>query len=138
MLRRVPILLASTLFTACTGDAPLLSTPLPNGYSFESNGGWNGFVRGPAGLWLAEHFGMQSDGSERWCNEFGWSGSVLICRLTNEAVVPAAEMGYLILDTESGVVLIAENREKAISVLGAHSINSFPSLARRYPSTTAK
>ncbi len=134
---RIAMLAFSAVLTGCfSGDAPLLCTDLPNGYTFESNGGGNGFIRGPNGLWLAEHFGIQSDGSEHWCTEFGWQNAVVVCRLSDEANLPVVrDLGYLVLDTESGSVSVLSSSEEAIRHLSTLSLDSLPSMATHYAST---
>lgn len=121
------------------GDAPLLSTELPNGYTFESNGGRNGYIRSPEGVWLSESFGIQSDGSERWCTEFGWEDAVVVCRLFDEAKLPVVtDLGYLVLNTETGAVSVARSGEEATSLLKGMSVDSLPDLATSFVSTRIK
>lgn len=133
---RFPTILAAILLVACSGDPPLLATDLPRGYAFESNGGEHGFLRGPDGLWLSEHFGMRNDGSERWCREFGWSGGVIVCRLEHHtAAAQPQELGYFVLDTATATVEIAPDETGLHAVLRLHGVETVPALATRHATT---
>ena len=115
-------------------------TPLPGGYSFDSNGGWYGHFRDPSGIWLADHFGIQNDGSERWCNEFGWSGTVVVCAL--ELVAPGEEnpvsFGYYVLDTKRREVSHAPDLKSLSALLKRLSVPSVPSLTTVHPTTETR
>ena len=137
MIHRIVTFALFTVLVGCQrGDAPLFSTGLPNGYTFESNGGGNGYIRGPDGGWLSASCGIQSDRSERWCKEFGWKDAVVVCRLFDEAKLPVlTDLGYLVLDTRTGVVSVARSSEDATSLLKAMSVDSLPKMATSFAST---
>ncbi len=134
---RIATLALFAVLVGCrSGDAYLLITDLPNGYTFESNGGENGFIRGPDGIWLSESFGIKSDKSERWCTEFGWKEAVVVCRLSDVANLPVViDLGYLVLNTESGAVSVVPSKEEAITQLRTMSVDSLPNLATSFLST---
>jgi len=124
--------IASLCLAGCTSpDPPLLTTELPNGYCFNSNGGSYGYIRKPPGMLGA--FGRQDDGSERWCEEFGWEGALVVCRMRDEADPQAIrDLGYFVLDTWSNASWLATDRAEAEAILRQHGVAQMPALARRY------
>lgn len=120
----------------CSGDAPLYRTALPGGYSFHSNGGTYGFIRDPRGAMLS-HFGIQKDGSERWCNEFGWIGVVAVCalELTSAGTHKTDAFGFYVLDTSRGKVQHAPDEEALLIALNALSEASIPRMAKVHSTT---
>lgn len=121
----------------CSGDAPLYRTALPGGYSFHSNGGIYGYVRDPSGTMLSGHFGIQDDGSERWCNEFGWSGVVAVCALeriearTHKTIA----FGYYVIDTSRGEIQHLADDGALGTALNALSVAGIPRMATVHDST---
>lgn len=132
---RVFSALACLLLAGCfSPDPPLLATELPNGYSYQSNGGSFGYIRKHPGMLRA--FGIQDDGSERWCNEFGWHGDLVICRMTDEANPQLIrELGYFILDTRTGHSWLAPDHQGAQRRLQQLGLPHMPDLASRFWST---
>ncbi|UJB63790.1 hypothetical protein YS110_02925 [Acidovorax sp. YS12] len=130
---------AASLLMGC-GDAPLLMTPLQNGYTFDSNGGYYGFIRNPSGQWLYMYFGMQDGGVEYWCNEFGWKGDAVVCAMGKIVRGNSKEIsaGYFILNTRSAETWLVPDEARALEVLRTQSVSELPKMARRHPSTSRK
>lgn len=103
-----PLIFSILLVAGCYDpDPPLLTTPLPNGYSFDSNDGRYGYIKTPDKKRMGEHFGILSDGTEAWCEEFAWQKYIVICKLSevrfkenkNENI-----SGYFIIDTATSEI----------------------------------
>ena len=115
----------------CSGDAPLLTTLLPNGYSMDSNGGSYGVIYGPSGA-LTE-LKAQLDDTERWCNAFGWEGAVVVCQTEHGPFGQSPDsLGYLIVNTETAETWLVANEKDALKRLQSLSIASLPRLSTRY------
>lgn len=127
--------LACLVLAGCfSPDPPLLATELPNGYSYHSNGGTHGYIRKHPGM--LRDFGIQDDGSECWCNEFGWQADLVICRMTDEANPQRIrELDYFILDTRTGNSWLAANQLAAQRRLQQLGTPRLPDLASRFWST---
>ncbi|MCG6117254.1 MAG: hypothetical protein MEQ07_03545 [Aquimonas sp.] len=109
-------------------------TELPNGYTYHSNGGSYGHIRQKGGRLRA--FGIQDDGSERWCNEFGWQAHAVVCRMTDEASSDSLrELGYFILDTGTGKAWLAPDTSEAQLRLQQLGVPRLPRLATCFWST---
>ncbi len=130
-LFRAAAIFAITAFIAscrCSGDAPLLTTPLPNGYSLDSNGGSFGVIYGPSGS-LAQ-LKAQPDDTERWCNAFGWEGAVVVCQTEYGPFGGRPDsFGYLIVNTETGDTWLAADEMEALKLLKTLSVASMPKLS---------
>ncbi|WP_395789436.1 hypothetical protein [Aquimonas sp.] len=135
--RRASVLCCLLLAGCVSPDPPLLATELPNGYSFRSNGGSYGYIRKTPGMLSA--FGRQDDGSERWCEEFGWQGDLVVCRMSDQSTPQQIRaLGYFILDTRSGRGWLAADLPSAQRDLRAHGVAQWPTLATRFWSTRAR
>lgn len=130
--------IASAL-VAC-GDPPPLVTPLPNGYTFHSNGGEFGNIKDPDGLRLAEHFGVRNDGRETWCTDFAWKRNIVICRLIEYTKhgFDAYHTKFFVLDSETGAVSVLPDKASAQEFWSTRFNSDLPEFQRRYPSTTEK
>jgi hypothetical protein len=102
------LILVFILMAACwSGDPPLLTTPLPNGYALDSNGGYYGYIKAPDGKRMTDHFGILDNGTEAWCEEFAWQEDTVACKLqgTNQRDVKKYEaIGFFIIDTTTGEI----------------------------------
>ncbi len=88
--------------TGC-GDPPLLTTPLPNGYAMNSNGGSYAYVMRPDGQRMADYFGILDNGRQQWCEGFAWHGYHVICELEVSSNGGAyLQGGYFLLNAQSG------------------------------------
>lgn len=127
-------LFALTAFIAscrCGFDPPLLTTPLPNGYSLDSNGGSYGVIYGPSGS-LAE-LKAQPDDTERWCNAFGWEGAVVVCQTEHGSFGQSPDsFGYLIVNTETAETWLTANQTETLKRLRALSVASLPKLSTHH------
>ena len=129
-------LICAIAATACLSpDPPLLTTPLPGGYGFHSNGGHYGHVVAPDGGRLADYFGILEHHAERWCVEFGWQEAVVVCRYQAEFAQGSKDVGFFILDTRTGRIEIANDTVAALALLRTYSIPRMPRLAQRHPTT---
>jgi hypothetical protein len=125
--------------TAC-GDPPVLSTPLPNGYSFKSNGGEFGYVVVPDGTRMGEYFGILNSGEEQWCGRFGWEGDFVVCEVveyTNNSLETKSK-GYFFLNSQTGEVVTFQSEAEIKNYWKANLRLPFPRLARSYPGTVTK
>lgn len=122
------------------GDPPLLTTPLPGGYSFDSNGGRFGYIKSPSGQRLSEYFGKLYDGTERWCNEFAWAEAVVVCAMEvyrDDGLEPTSH-GYFVYDTKAALGWFVADMENVQESLQDLSVSPLPELARRHRSTRRK
>lgn len=127
------------LLTACSDDAPLLSTPLPNGYSFRSNGGDIGAIYRPNGTRLAQYFGITEQHGEIWCSKFAWQGDWVIYEKYREIRVNdqwrTVKDGYYCFDTASGT-MHSIDAAAAKSWWQQQFDKEMPRLATRFAQTT--
>lgn len=139
MIRLYLYMFIALALVAC-GDSPLLVTPLPNGYTFHSNGGEFGNIKNSDGLRLAEHFGIRDDGRETWCTDFSWQNDVVICRLVeySEYGFDASRTEFFVLDTATSKVMIFPDQTSVKNFWLSHFNSNLPQLNRRYPSTKKK
>jgi len=126
---------AFVILSGCS-DPPLLSTPLPNGYEFKSNGGLFGYISTPDGRRIAKYFGIISDETEVWCEEFAWKDEMVICKRTEYAVSSSEpkNTNYFLLNTaNSEVSIVGHDRASAIwfQMFGTE----MPKLATRHTET---
>jgi len=130
LFRAITIITLAALITSCQcgGDAPMLTTPLPNGYFLNSNGGSFGVIYGPAGS--LDQLKKLPDDTVRWCNAFGWEGSVVVCETEHGPFGkgPYAS-GYLILNTETAETWLAASESETLKILNALSVAAIPKLA---------
>lgn len=120
-------LLAGCFFSP---DPPLLTTPLPNGYAFHSNGGEVGYIA-PAGGSRHPAFGITDDG-EYWCREFGWSGPMVVCRYLREGGNRSHDKGFFVFDTSNGRHVVVPDEAAALAVLRSRGVMAMPDLRQRY------
>ena len=129
------------MLVACTGDPPLLSTPLPNGHAFDSNGGWFGYLKTPDGKRMADHFGILDNGSEAWCEEFAWRKDIAICKLYVTRTINGKEQketGFFIIDTSTGDITKFKTEEKANTFWKEIFGNPLPPMKTKYRTTKRK
>lgn len=136
MVRSCLYLLIALTLMAC-GDAPLLVTPLPNGYTFHSNGGGFGNIKNPDGLRLVEYFGIRNNGRETWCTEFSWQSDTVICKLGEygQHGFDASRTEFFVLDTVTGEVIVFPDQMSVQGFWTARFNSAVPQLYRRYSST---
>jgi hypothetical protein len=117
-----------------------LVTPLPNGYTFHSNGGEFGNIKKPDGLRLAEYFGIRNDDRETWCTEFSWKSDVVICRLIeySQHRIDASRTGFFVLDTATSEVAVFSDEASAQNFWLTRFNSGLPQLHWRHSSTTEK
>jgi len=139
MAHRSLIGLTLILLAGCP-DPPLLVTPLPQGYTFHSNGGEFGYISNRNGSRLAEYFGIRDDGRETWCTDFAWEQRLVICRLIEYAKngFETSRTEFFVLDSSTGTVTILPDQARAQAFWAARSLTKFPELKRRYASTKVK
>lgn len=105
------------VFLCGCADPPLLSTPLPNGYEFKSNGGIFGYIVTPAGKRMTNYFGIINAETEAWCEEFAWQDEMVLCK-RNEYGVSSFKpktTNYLLLNTiNSEVSIVGFEKAKLI------------------------
>lgn len=125
--------------TGC-GDPPLLSTPLPNDYSFRSNGGDFGYVADPGGHRMTAYFGIIGDGKERWCGAFGWEGDFVVCEYIEYrgGSLEAKVEGYFYLNSKTKEVTHFQSREGVEDYWRANTSRPFPRLARKHSGTMSR
>lgn len=140
MPRRYLVALILPMLTGCFDpDPPLLVTPLPNQYSFHSNGGEFGYISDPGGLRLAQYFGIRDDGREKWCTDFAWEQSLVICRLIEYGTgFDARSTEYFVLDTSTGAVTVVPDLSSAKAFWSDRLRTYSPELKRSYASTKEK
>ena len=144
---KMPIkLFVLTIFTflllGCSGDASLLSTPLPNGYSFHSNGGEFGYIKTPNGHRMALHFGIinsENNEIEAWCNEFAWKNNYVICKRSEYSASNStpSTVNYFILNTKDGSIEI-QNKPEAQEFWHNKTGTNWPEMKVRHRSTSSK
>ena len=126
----------SLLLVGCP-DPPLLKTPLPNNYSFNSNGGEFGNIKNEKGKRLSEYFGILSNGKEKWCTDFAWENNFVICKLiqySNSGFKPKSTE-YFIINTTNGKIRIFPTESTASSFWKKTLHTKIPEMKRKYPTT---
>ena len=128
--------------TACgSGDPPLLTTPLPNGYSLDSNGGYYGYIKTPEGKRMADHFGILDNGTEAWCGEFAWQENTVVCKMQgiNQSDVKKHKaIGFFIIDTRSAEITKFKTEKAANSFWNEKFGNPLPEMKTKYLITNKK
>jgi hypothetical protein len=125
---------------AACGDPPLLATPLPNGYDFNSNGGEFGYITRPDGTRMAEYFGILNNGEEQWCGPFGWEGKFVVCEVVEYVnnSLETKNKGYFLLNSQTGEAAIFSSEKEIINYWKVHLRVPFPRLAHSYPATAVR
>jgi len=133
---KLSIVLLVSLLVGCP-DAPLLTTPLPNGYKFRSNGGWYGYILTPEGNRLSSYFGIIDDKTEAWCEEFGWYKHLVVCKRTEYFLSSASKKAenYLLLNTSSGEIFI-KNQDQATKIWQQEFGLKLPALSIKHSETS--
>lgn len=139
MIRLFLYIFVASALVAC-GDSPLLITPLPNGYTFHSNGGEFGNIKNPDGLRLADYFGVQNDGHETWCTDFSWKNDIVICKLVeySQHGFDASRTKFFILDTATSKIAVFPDQASVQKFWLARFNSGFPQLKQRHSSTKEK
>ena len=130
-----------SLLVACTGDPPLLTTPLPNGYAFDSNGGWYGYIKAADGKRMADHFGLLDDGTEAWCEEFAWENNIVVCNLHETQTINKKELKtirFFVIDTSTAQIKKYDTVEEANIFWKERFGNSLPAMKTKYQTTKRK
>lgn len=139
MIRLFLYIFVASALVAC-GDSPLLITPLPNGYTFHSNGGEFGNIKNPDGLRLADYFGLQNDGHETWCTDFSWKNDIVICKLVeySQHGFDASRTKFFILDTATNKIAVFPDQASVQNFWLARFNSGLPQLKQRHSSTKEK
>ncbi len=136
-------LILLTALSGCgnLGDSPLYRTPLPNGFEQWSNGYDFGMIvrpRGKSGDVIAP-LGDGPHGRDRYCNEFGWAGDLVVGTLIEYAdkafVDPPLSKEYLLFDTASGDVVYFKTRAEVVDAWKAKTSAALPTLTARHHNT---
>ncbi|MFZ2494081.1 MAG: hypothetical protein WA208_21580 [Thermoanaerobaculia bacterium] len=126
------------LISACNPfDPPLYTTPLPNGYAQKSNGGELGFLVSAGGQIVAPHILGPDAVPERWCNNFAWSGDLVVCEAVQYGVRafvdPPTSIEYLLLNTRTGQVTLFKTRDELATSWRSQMHSPLPSLTKEHP-----
>lgn len=137
-MNRLYLLSAVLLISACNPfDPPLYTTPLPNGYAQESNGGEMGFLVSSGGHIVAPQILGPEAVPERWCNNFGWSGDLVVCEAvqygTRAFVDPPKSIEYLLLNTRTGQLTVFKTRDELSAWWRSEIRSPLPPLAKEHP-----
>ncbi len=118
-----------------------MTTPLPNGYALDSNGGYFGYIKTPDGKRMADHFGILTNGTEAWCEEFAWQENSVICKLNVTYMKAGKEMmkySFFIIDTKTAEILKFDTVEKTNSFWEQKFGNPLPSMKTKFRNTKRK
>jgi len=133
----LPFLLVIGVVISGCSDPKLWTTPLPNGYSFNSNGGEFGYVQ-YKGDRLSTYFGMLVNGEEKWCTDFAWNRKYFVCKYIQYGNgIDPKDIEYFVLNTDSGRVLIFSTVEDTRVFWKKMAENELPELKRKHPGTVS-
>ena len=128
------VFVIASFISACS-DPELMTTPLPNGYSFNSNGGEFGYVQ-HKGERLSTYFGMLENGQEKWCTDFAWNRKYFICKYIQYGNgLDPRDIEYFVLNTDTDRIVVFSTVEDARVFWNKMTESALPELKRKHLET---